>query len=69
LKDFMSPSDANLPGQGHSDRTGGDDLFLQEQELLAKVRDTARKIVDRVNRALGGTDTHAPLPADEKPLQ
>jgi hypothetical protein len=64
----MSPSNAKPPGQEHSDRTGGDDLFLKEQELLAKVRDTARKIVDKVNQALGSADAHASHPADETPL-
>ena len=46
----MLPGDASSQGQGRSgQRTGGNDIFLKEQELLAKVRDVAQQIVERVN--------------------
>lgn len=52
-------------GRGRSDRTGGDDLFLKEQELLAKVREVSQQIVERINKALGDTATHDSLPTEE----
>lgn len=63
----MTNGDARRPEQGRSDRIGGDDLFAKEQELLAKVREVAQQIVERVNKALADTDTHASLPTEEKP--
>lgn len=66
----MQSNDVNMAGRGRSDRTGGDDLFIMEQELLARVRDVAQQITERVQKALGDTDTHAAFPTKEtRPLE
>ena len=37
---------------------------LNQEELLYRARDVARRIVERVRKATGDTDAHAALPAD-----
>jgi hypothetical protein len=63
----MPPTDENGSKQACSDHIGGDDLSFKEQELLAKVRDVARRITARVRKVLEDTDTHQSLPTEEKP--
>lgn len=63
----MNPTDANASEQGRSDQPCTGDLYLKEQEVLAKVRELAQQIVERVNKALGDTAPLAPLPTEEKP--
>jgi hypothetical protein len=53
--------------QGASDRAGGEELFRQDGEVLARLRELAQQIVDRVNKALGEPDTGDLLPPDEPP--
>ena len=62
----MLPNDANSPEQGPSGVPDGENLRAAEQELLARVRELAQQIVDRVNKALSDTETHSSLPTEEK---
>ena len=64
----MPPADENGQSPGCANPTGGNDLFSKEQELLAKTRDVARRITERVRKALEDTDDHRSLPTEEKPL-
>jgi hypothetical protein len=63
----MPPADENGSRSACSDGNGGDELSVKEQELLAKVRDVARRITARVRKVLEDTDTHRSLPTEEKP--
>ncbi len=63
----MDPTDASAPGQGRSDQPGEEDYFAKEKALLAKAQCIAQQIVNRVNKALGDTESHQALPTEEKP--
>lgn len=64
------PSPDNTPTDEPSGQEDRGDELLKEAEVLAKVRDVARKIVEKVNKALGDTSTHSSLPTEEKkPLE
>lgn len=63
----MLPNDVNSPEQSLSGAPDVDNLRTAEQELLSRVRDLAQQIVDRVNKALGDTELHSPLPTEERP--
>lgn len=63
----MPPVGENGPEPERSGPTGEADLLRKEQELLAKVRETAQRIAERVRKALGDTDSHDSLPTEEKP--
>jgi hypothetical protein len=63
----MLPNDVNSPEQDLSGAPDMDNLRTAEQELLARVRDLAQQIVERVNKALSETGTHSSLPTEEKP--
>jgi hypothetical protein len=41
-----------------------DSIIRAEEELLARAREVAQEITQRVQKALGGTEPHAPLPTE-----
>lgn len=64
------PTDADSSNAESLGQGGRADKLAREAELLAKVRDVSRQIVERVNKVLGDTGAHASLPAEEKkPLE
>ena len=63
----MQSGDAKSSEQGRSDRPNAEDLIRAEQELLARVREVAQQISERVAKALAETDDHPALPTEENP--
>jgi hypothetical protein len=63
----MQPGDAKSSEQGRSDRPNEDDLVSAKQELLARAREVAQQITERVAKALAETDGHPALPTEENP--
>jgi hypothetical protein len=63
----MPPADENGQRLECSDSPLEGDLSFQEQELLAKTREIAQRITERVRMVLEDTDTHRALPTEEKP--
>jgi hypothetical protein len=65
--DGMNSTDTNTQKQSLSAPGERVEFRIREQELLARVRELAQDIVERVNKALGDTSAHASLPTEEKP--
>ena len=55
------------PKQGQIEPLDGDALVQKELEILARVREVAQRITERVAKVLGDTQTHAALPTQEHP--
>ena len=66
-KEAVFPVNENVPEPEGSGLTGGDNLLRKEQELLAKARETAQRITERVRKTLTDTEGHESLPTEEKP--
>ena len=63
----MKPNTMNQPKQGQIELLDGNAPGQKERELLARVREVAQRITERVSKVLGDTDTHAALPTQEHP--
>jgi hypothetical protein len=60
----MRPADAKPPERAPADEPT---LSPTETEMLARVRQVARQITERVAKALSDSDAHPTLPAEETP--
>jgi hypothetical protein len=63
----MKPNNMSQPKQGQIEPLDGDALARKERELLARVREVAQRITERVAKVLDDTGTHAALPTQEHP--
>ena len=63
----MHPADENTPEPARPDLDDADGLILRERELLARVREVARQITQRVAQVLADTASSKPPPAEENP--
>jgi hypothetical protein len=65
------PTDANPPEQGRSDDLPEAEVLTPDDELLARVKEVARRIVERVRKVAGDTQPDSPAlssdPTDEHP--
>jgi hypothetical protein len=57
----------NTPEKLGPDVSNHSDLLGKEGELLARVRETAQRIVKRVRKTLEDTGSHQSLPTEESP--
>ena len=63
----MRSIDADLPEPGRSGEPSGDDPRPYGGPLLARVREVARRIVERVRKALEGRSDYPTDPNSEAP--
>jgi hypothetical protein len=60
----MPVTDANPAEDGRCTRPGAADLSQTEREILARVREVAQSITERVRKALDGTGIQLAAPAE-----
>jgi hypothetical protein len=63
----MHNTNANEPGQANPDQSGEEAAARKEDKLLARVKDVAQRINDRVRQVLSDTELHKPLGTEENP--